>query len=407
MKKLKNKIFLTIFTILTFSILTVLFIFNSQDYIREKNNIMDNLSRMNFNKEMIKPNYSIIDKPNIDLNDDRRFMDANIYTIVLDSDNNITDIISHTNDGTIPSEITNVASNIIKNNNDKTYIGNLYFNGYSYKLINNNSLILIDNCETNSRLRTSFVISIIIFIIFEVIAFLIASVISKWIIKPVENSFNKQKQFIADASHELKTPLSVIMASAEALENDSNKKWLYNIQNESERMNKLIKDLLDLAKLENENIKRQFEENNLSKIIEMSVLTLESLMYEKDIKLEYNIDENIYLKSNSDEMKQLISILLDNAIKHSDKDGNIIVNLKKAKDDIILEVINKGNPIPSGEEEKIFERFYRVDKSRNRNENRYGLGLAIAKNIVINHNGKINAYSKDGYTTFMVNFKKK
>ena len=96
---------------------------------------------------------------------------------------------------------------------------------------------------------------------------------------------------------------------------------------------------------------------------------------------------------------------MDNAIKHSVDDGEIIVNLKKEKRDIIIDVINKGNPIPKSEQEKIFERFYRADESRNRDENRYGLGLAIAKNIVINHNGKISAKSENGYTKFEIIFK--
>ena len=104
-------------------------------------------------------------------------------------------------------------------------------------------------------------------------------------------------------------------------------------------------------------------------------------------------------------MKQLMAILLDNAIKHSSKDGEIVVLLKKEKSDIMLVVKNKGEGIPKGSEEKIFERFYRADESRNRDENRYGLGLAIAKSIVTNHGGKISAHSENGYTTFQVIFK--
>ena len=138
----------------------------------------------------------------------------------------------------------------------------------------------------------------------------------------------------------------------------------------------------------------------------MSILPFESLIYEKNIKLDYKLDENIYLKSDSSEIKQLMAILMDNAIKHSKSKGKIIVTLSKEKDNISLSVKNKGEPIPKGEEERIFERFYRVDKSRNRNDNRYGLGLAIAKSIVERHNGTIKAFSTDEYTTFEINFKK-
>ena len=136
-----------------------------------------------------------------------------------------------------------------------------------------------------------------------------------------------------------------------------------------------------------------------------TILTFESLIYENNLKINYDIKDNLKLKCDSDKMKQLITILLDNAIKHSYKKSTIRVNLYKEKDNIILEVINRGEEIPKSERNKIFERFYKADKSRNRNENRYGLGLAIAKNIVTMHNGKINVTCSGGYTTFTCTFK--
>ena len=111
------------------------------------------------------------------------------------------------------------------------------------------------------------------------------------------------------------------------------------------------------------------------------------------------------LKCNSVQIKQLIAILLDNAIKHSEENGEINVFLGKQKNDIVLSVSNKGKEIPKEIRDKIFERFYRADESRHRESNRYGLGLAIAKNIVVNHNGKISVDCVGGYTTFKVVFK--
>jgi len=409
MKRLKSKVFLTIFTILTVFLLTILFIFNFQDYRREKSNVVNNLNRMVDGPELeINRKNGFEDIGEIkDFTNDRnkKFIDATIYTVTINNDK-IDEIISHTEDGSIKDNVEKTALNIIaKNNEDVIYIGNLYTNDYSYKYVKGQYIILIDNSESNTKLCASLKVSILIGLLGEVIIFVISELLSKWIIKPVEESFNKQKQFIADASHELKTPLSVIMASSEALEKDNDKKWLNNIQSESERMSKLIKDLLDLAKLDNEKVRKEYELINLSKLTEKSILTLESLMYEKHIKLDYKIADDIYLKCNSDEIKQLMAILLDNAIKHSEDQGKIIVNLTKSKDIITLEIKNKGLPIPKGEEDKIFERFYRVDNSRNRNENRYGLGLAIAKEIVTNDNGEIKAFSNDGYTTFKVTFK--
>lgn len=265
-------------------------------------------------------------------------------------------------------------------------------------------MTIVDNIVINQRLSKLFINSVIIFICLEVVVVFTASKLTKWITTPVDEAFIKQKNFIADASHELKTPLAVIMASSEAYEKDKNLKWIKNIQNESERMNKLILSLLDLAK--SENINKELSNINLSKVVNKSVLTFESLIYEKNIKLTCNIEDNLFFKASEDDIKELMSILIDNAVNHSDKNGEIKINLIKNKNAIILDVINKGKGIKQGEEEKIFERFYKADKSRNRNSNRYGLGLAIAKNIVTNLGGIISANSNDGYTTFKVILKK-
>ena len=169
-------------------------------------------------------------------------------------------------------------------------------------------------------------------------------------------------------------------------------------------MNLLITDLLELAKTEQKIV--DFKDGDLSKIVELSTLTFEGKAFESNIKIDYDIEPNIKMRMVENNIKQLVEILLDNGVKHSKAKSTINISLKENNNQIELLVKNKGEAIPKGEEEKIFERFYRVDKSRNRDSNRYGLGLAIAKNIVLNHNGKISAYSSDGTTTFKVLFKK-
>ena len=417
MEKLKKKTFLVIFSILTIFLCSILCIFNYQDYSHEKTEIENKLNMIDDRKFDKAPNEEKLDKPEPPENtDDTKndkevmpvLMDTTAYTVIYNDDNKVIDILNFTQNDVSDEEIKSIAQEILKSNDSKSGINirNLYFNNYSYSFKGHNSLTILDNSFVKEKLQSLIKTSIFIFVLLEIVIIVVSIKITSWIIKPVIETFNKQKQFIADASHELKTPIAVIMANSEALEKEPNeKKWLNNIKSESERMNELITNLLDLAKLENGKNKEIYNVEDLSKIAEMSVLTFESLMFENKIKFEYNIQKDSKLKCNSVQIKQLIAILLDNAIKHSEENGEIKVFLEKQKNDIILSVSNKGKEIPKEIRDKIFERFYRADESRNRESNRYGLGLAIAKNIVVNHNGKISVDCVGGHTTFKVVFK--
>ncbi len=167
-------------------------------------------------------------------------------------------------------------------------------------------------------------------------------------------------------------------------------------------MNKLINELLMLAKIENIDNIRELEEINISKEIEIIISMFESMAYEKEINIESHIKEDIMLKASKEDIEHILSTLLDNAIKHTENKKQIIVELNKEKNDIIIQVKNYGEPIPDDEREKIFERFYRIDKSRNRKEKRYGLGLAIASSTVKKYKGKIEVLYKDHFTIFKV-----
>lgn len=403
MNNLKKKVFTLIFSILSISILGFITVFNVGKYL-EYNKIISNSLRMVKNNE---ENKNKVNKDNIFKNNNIRYMDKVIYTLLLNNDNSIKEVINLSNNSIDIDSIKLLGQSILNNNNiKKEYIGNIYFNKYSYIYSNSKYLIIIDNSSIQNSLYNYLLISLSLFILFEVIVYLISMILTSWIIKPVIRSFEAQKEFIADASHELKTPLSVIMASIEALEGNPNEvKWLNNIKSEANRMNILIKNLLELASLEKKET-YILKEDDLSKVVELAVLTFDAKAYECDIKLESKIDSNIKFNFNTYSINELVEILLDNALKHADKKSTIVVSLKEQGNNIILRVTDTGDVIPKGEEEKIFERFYRLDKSRSRKENRYGLGLAIAKNIVINHNGKISAESVGKVTTFKVLFKK-
>ena len=406
MKKLKVKVFFVIFSLLTVFTLIIFIGSTVKDYMEQRNSISDILTRIPKTFENLdkrdRPNDFIPSRTTPSDDSRRIYLDFTIYTILLDSNGNYNGVINHTNNDEFDEEyIKDVANNIISNHKDNFYIGNLYTSKYSYVFTQNSTLVVMDNTKINNDLVKELVSNVLLFLLCEAAIFGFTYLITKWIITPVSKSFEKQKTFVADASHELKTPLSVMVASADAYFNDKDDKWVKNMKNESERMIKLVTELLDLAKIEQEQ-DILMEQNNLSDIIESSILTFESLFYDNKIKLKYDITQNIEMLCNENLIIELMSILIDNAIKHCTEKGKVFVNLSKSNKQIILEVKNTGLPIKKEDEEKIFERFYKVDTSRNRDSNNYGLGLAIAKNIVTRHNGEISAYSMDGYTTFKV-----
>ena len=187
------------------------------------------------------------------------------------------------------------------------------------------------------------------------------------------------------------------------MENEiENNKWLKYIQNETESMDKLINELLLLAKIENVDDVKDYEKFNLSEYIETITSMFESMAYEKQVKIITKIRNNIILNGNKQDIEHIVSTLLDNAIKHSLNEKDVEVELLQEKNNVIINVRNCGEPIPKNQQDRIFERFYRVDKARNRDEKRYGLGLAIAKSTVIKYNGKIDVECKEGITCFKV-----
>ncbi|MBE6816884.1 MAG: HAMP domain-containing histidine kinase [Ruminococcaceae bacterium] len=405
MKKLKAQVFAVIFLIMTLFTTAVFVAYNTMEYHREYTSIERSLNqteRMEFDRKPLEESEDF--KPDAKDFGSFKFVDKTVYTVIFDSDGSVSKVINHSDNSVTDDEIKEIATTMASQSLQKE-IGNLYFADYSYQYRGNQCIVLVDNAETKAALRTTLLYSLVLYLLIEAIIFIASRLLTLRITKPVAESFEKQKQFIADASHELKTPLAVIIASADALEsNPDETKWLANIKSEGDRMNKLIADLLDLAKSEAVTDKSEFAVGDLSKLVEKASLTFEGVMFEKGVMLADEIESGIELNMNAPKMQQLMSILLDNAAKHSERGTTVEVSLKREKD-IILTVTNEGEGIPKGEEEKIFERFYRADESRNRSENRYGLGLAIARNICALHNAVISAASENGKTTFRVIFK--
>ena len=225
--------------------------------------------------------------------------------------------------------------------------------------------------------------------------------------RPVLVSWKRQQQFVADASHELKTPVSIITANYDVLMANqeetvgSQMKWLDNIKVGTDRMEHLISRMLSLAKVEGSEMPVQLEVFNLSELIAENMEYFKAGCSEKQIYVSAIIPANVQIKSAKDLVLQIFMVLYENAVKYTPVQGRIRVALVQNKDKVICTVKNSGEKIPEKDLAKIFDRFYRADKVRSGDEKSYGLGLAIAKACITKLGGQIAAgNAKDGMTTF-------
>ncbi|SET94549.1 cell wall metabolism sensor histidine kinase WalK [Paenibacillus sp. NFR01] len=247
-------------------------------------------------------------------------------------------------------------------------------------------------------------------IVMLVILFFFSRYFANRSIKPVREAFEKQKQFIADASHELKTPLAVINTNADVLLANredtigAQAKWLQYIKSETGRMAKLTSDLLYLTEMDDSRIGPLHAPFDMSDAAMDIILTMEAVIFEQNVMLDYDIAPDVTVNGNREQIKQVVMILLDNAVKYSGPGGQVNLTLKKQQGEALLAVSNTGDGIAPEHLHRIFDRFYRTDTSRSRKQGGHGLGLAIAKSIIEQqHKGKIYAKSQPGgLTTFYV-----
>lgn len=236
--------------------------------------------------------------------------------------------------------------------------------------------------------------------------FIISLLLSNWVVKPAEKAWNEQRQFVADASHELKTPLTVIMTNAEMLREDNfseekRRQFSESILTMSKQMRGLTENLLELARVDNGSVKMTFSPVDLSGLVTDAVLPFEPLYFEKGLELQCQAEDGIFVKGDYDYLLRTVNILLDNAMKYSHPDTTVKISLERHGTHAALSVENHGDTMSKEDLKNIFKRFYRADKARSMNHS-YGLGLSIAENIVKEHNGKIKAESSDGINRFTV-----
>ena len=268
------------------------------------------------------------------------------------------------------------------------------------------TIVFSDTTTESATLKNLYSICVLIFFVAMGVFLGVSILLSNWVIKPVAVAWDQQRQFVADASHELKTPLSVIMANAELLENedtvpDDRRKFSRNILSMTYQMRTLVENLLEMARVDNGTLKMQFAALDFSELVRDAVLSFQLLYEEKGQTLQNAIPEGITLQGSERHLYQVLDVLLDNALKYSVPEGHTNVELKRIGHSCLLTVSNTGEPISKEDLKSIFKRFYRADKARSLNGS-YGLGLSIAESIVEAHKGKIWAASEHGYNTFFV-----
>lgn len=239
--------------------------------------------------------------------------------------------------------------------------------------------------------------TILVFVIVLITVFVLLMIFSKVAIKPIVESYEKQKQFITDASHELKTPLTIINTNIDVLEMYfKENEWTRSIQNQTIRLSQLVTSLVELTRMDEGNLQLQIVDFSLSDALTESAQAFFALATAQNKKITLDVHKNISYCGNEETIRQLVCILLDNGIKYSSENSEIKLSLAKQGKKRFLTVSNETAHLTKGNLEVLFERFYRADASRNSQTGGYGIGLSIAKAIVSQHKGKIAAQSSDG-----------
>lgn len=251
-------------------------------------------------------------------------------------------------------------------------------------------------------LKICYGIAAVSFIVFLGISILLAG----WAIRPVEQAWDRQRQFVADASHELKTPLTVILTNAELLNSgdysqQEKSQFVSSILTMSHQMRGLVESLLELARVDNGSVRKSFGKVNFGEVVSDALLPFEPVYFERELTLESQIGEGLCVRGSQSHLRQVVEILLDNAAKYSQSGATVTVKLSQHGGNCLLQVANPGEPIEGEQRKRIFERFYRADKARAMNHS-YGLGLPIAMSILQEHGGKIWVDSAEGINTFNV-----
>ncbi|NCA68159.1 MAG: HAMP domain-containing histidine kinase, partial [Clostridia bacterium] len=383
-RKLKIKFILTVMSMITALLALILAFF----YINTSRNMYNDSMEAMHDYSSKQPSVIFNDRfDKIFGTDSNKYSHLNMFIIEYYTNSNI--IVPYGFEEELTDEqkdyIYYIVGNAMDYNNNNGIIEKYNLRYLKTNMPNGIKFVFLDKTYEDTTLHSLFISIMLIgcggFICF----FLITLVTCKLAISPVEQSWKQQKQLVADVSHELKTPITVISANTEIIASHSDStvgdqsKWLGYIKNETERMTGLINNMLYLAKSDEAVGSYEKTDLDFSELTLGAALPFESICFEKGLELNCNIEPGLRINGNRELLVRLVGIFIDNACKYSYPSGKVNFDLYRVQDKMIMAVNNKGNVITNEQSKHIFERFYRVDESRSRAEGGYGLGLSIAK----------------------------
>lgn len=321
--------------------------------------------------------------------------ETRFFTVTLDNEGNLVSSNTESIAAVDEAEAREYAAKISAKSRETGFEG-----VYRYRIVEedgNIRYIFLDCRKEIESFRNLLFISTSVSVLGLAAVFLLVVFFSRLVFRPVAESLEKQKQFITDASHELKTPLTIIDANTEVMEMENGEsQWTKSTRKQIQRLTALTQQLVTLTRLDEEREGEEKMEFSLSDAVAESIQPYEAHAKAQGKDLQLEITEGISYMGNEKSIRQMIGILMDNAVKYSSENSRIVVTLCRKGKKIFLEVFNETEEIPEGKLDMLFERFYRLDTSRNSETGGSGIGLSVAKAIVQSHKGKINAYSQDG-----------
>ena len=411
-KTLQKKFVITAMTAITVLILLLLGAINIANIVIVRNEVehtMQMLSDSEGEVGNLKPMPNMAphgSSAGMERNDYDTFMASNFFIVRFDDSGSAVYIdVSRTSAVTEESAVK-MAETVLQSNSASGKSGKYRYRMTDTRMVSGKAIVFLDTSNDIVSYIRVLLLSAAIGIVCWGLMLVFVILLSKRAIRPIAENIEKQKQFVTNAGHEIKTPLAIIQSNTEAMElyNGENK-WSRNIKEQTVRLSGLMKNLLMLARTDEGAAQAVSSELPLSDLLSDMTKGFVPLMHEKHIKLHTDIQPDVILRADKGQTEQLVSILLDNAVKYTNDSGKISIELQKSEKRIKLTVRNTCENLPNVTPDKLFDRFYRADAARTQKSGGYGIGLSVAQSITAANKGSISAeYIGDDIICFTVRF---